>query len=332
MDVTEGSLDYPEGMVRLHNDDVTPEPAFGVISFPWYLTVLGWLLNLAKTPRTVGYVPDGNRRYARANGMSVREGHSICLSLIEKLQEAAPSFGIRRLVTFLWSVNNFKRSEEEKSHLFSLVSTMFRNVAKNCEVYRKLGRKVRCVGDLEMFPRDLQRLAAGAELTTRHNSGGLELIFCMAYTSRHQVTRMALKICHAVRDGLLEPSDITVGLINEYNEIEDAPDVDVLLRTSGERRLSDFLLLQCNYSLIYFEKKHFPEFKLRDVWRVLLFSSMHSSGLLHVKEKHWKRQTTRSSNSDSDRVLRQQRFLSWVEKERLEYLLRLSSDDTSTTE
>ncbi|CAN8011228.1 unnamed protein product, partial [Ixodes pacificus] len=125
--------------------------------------------------------------------MSVREGHNICLSQIEKLQEAATSFGIRRLVTFLWSVNNFKRSEEEKSHLYTLFSTMFRNVAKNCEVYRKLGRKVRCVGDLEMFPRDLQRLVADAELTTRHNSGGLELFFCMAYTSRHQVTRMALK-------------------------------------------------------------------------------------------------------------------------------------------
>ncbi|KAM7285228.1 hypothetical protein ISCGN_032186 [Ixodes scapularis] len=125
-------------------------------------------------------------------------------------------------------------------------------------------------------------------------------------------------------------SDITVDLIYEYNKIEDAPDVDVLLRTSGERRLSDFLLLQCNYSLIYFERKHFPEFKLRDVWRALLFSSTQSSAFMHVKEKHWKRRTTRSSDCDSGRVLRQQTFLSWVEKERLEYLLRLSSDDTST--
>ncbi|KAG0412384.1 hypothetical protein HPB47_010488 [Ixodes persulcatus] len=143
---------------------------------------------------------------------------------------------------------------------------------------------------------------------------------------------MASPVCWTRAAPSSAANDIIVDLIDEYNEIEEAPDVDVVLRTTGERRLSDFLLLQCNYSLIYFEEKHFPEFRLRDVWRVLLFSLTHSSALLHVKEKHWKRRTTRSSDCDSGRVLRQQRFLSWVEKERLEYLLRLSSDDTSTTE
>ncbi|KAM7284961.1 putative undecaprenyl pyrophosphate synthetase [Ixodes scapularis] len=88
---------------------------------------------------------------------------------------------------------------------------------------------------------------------------------------------MALTFCRAVRDGLLEPSDITEDLIDEYNKIEDAPDVDFLLRTSGERRLSDFLLLQSNYSLIQVERKYFPECTPRDVWRALLSFSQNSS-------------------------------------------------------
>ncbi|CAN8029045.1 unnamed protein product [Ixodes persulcatus] len=91
---------------------------------------------------------------------------------------------------------------------------------------------------------------------------------------------MALKFCRAVKDGLLEPSDITEDLIDDYNKIEDAPDVDFLLRTSGERRLSDFLLLQSNYSLIHVERKYFPECTPRDVWRALLSFSENSSALL----------------------------------------------------
>ncbi|CAN8011339.1 unnamed protein product [Ixodes pacificus] len=91
---------------------------------------------------------------------------------------------------------------------------------------------------------------------------------------------MALKFCRAVRDGLLEPSDITEDLIDEYNKIEDAPDVDFLLRTSGERRLSDFLLLQSNYSLIQVQRKYFPECTPRDVWRALLSYSQNSSAPL----------------------------------------------------
>ncbi|KAG0426543.1 hypothetical protein HPB47_026343 [Ixodes persulcatus] len=122
-------------------------------------------------------------------------------------------------------------------------------------------------------------------------------------------------------------SDITEDLIDDYNKIEDAPDVDFLLRTSGERRLSDFLLLQSNYSLIHVERKYFPECTPRDVWRALLSFSENSSALLRVKEEHRNRKIRSRSHCDSNRVLRQQIFLSRVEKERLEYLLRLSQDD-----
>ncbi|CAN8011338.1 unnamed protein product, partial [Ixodes pacificus] len=141
-------------------------PAFGEIGVPWYLKLLGWLLSLAETPHTVAVIPDGNRRYARAKGRSIHEGHNEGLSQLEK---ATPSFGIKRLVTFLLSVNNFNRTEEEKSHLYALISSTLRNIGKSCVLYRKRGHRVRCVGDLEMLPRDIQRHAAAAELSTRHN-------------------------------------------------------------------------------------------------------------------------------------------------------------------
>ncbi|EEC09699.1 cis-prenyltransferase, putative, partial [Ixodes scapularis] len=143
-------------------------PAFGDIGLPWYLRLLGWLLSLAETPHTVAVIPDGNRRYARAKGRSIHEGHNEGLSQLEKAT-AAPSFGIRRLVTFLLSVNNFNRTEEEKSHLYALISSTLRNICKSCMRYRERGQRVRCVGDLEMLPRDIQRHAADAELSTRHN-------------------------------------------------------------------------------------------------------------------------------------------------------------------
>ncbi|CAN8029044.1 unnamed protein product, partial [Ixodes persulcatus] len=144
-------------------------PAFGDIGLPWYLRLLGWLLSLAETPHTLAVIPDGNRRYARAKGMSILEGHTEGMSQLEKLQAAAPSFGIRRLVTFLLSVKNFNRTEEEKSHLCALILSTLRDIGKSCELYRKRGLRVRCVGDLEMLPRDIQRHASDAELSTRHN-------------------------------------------------------------------------------------------------------------------------------------------------------------------
>lgn len=317
-------LDLRDPIPFLRDDGVTAR-AWGDIAVPWYLRLLGWFLRGMPVPELVATVPDGNRRFARTRGLPDYEGHVMGLGVLEKVMAAAPVLGVKRLINFIFSLNNFVRDEEEKFNLFSQLLSVADSVCENPEFYKRKGCHVKFIGELEMFPRKLSRKMAKADLITLENRGGLELISCVAYSARNEASKLTLKLCQAVKKGILEPRDITEELIHNYQGMEVASEVDLLIRTSGEQRLSDFLLWQTGYSLIHFERKLYPDLGLWDIIKVIFHFLATYKVLQRVKTRH--RIKDVQCSSDAAQAERQQTFLSMVRQERIDYLKLLARDD-----
>lgn len=112
-------------------DDGVTVRAWGDVPVPWWLRLLGWFFKLVKLPQNVAFVPDGNRRFARSRGLPIHQGHVMGLSVLEKFLAAAPDFGFKKSITFLFSVNNFQRGEEEKFNYFSELLRVANSICEN---------------------------------------------------------------------------------------------------------------------------------------------------------------------------------------------------------
>ncbi|XP_070391091.1 uncharacterized protein [Dermacentor albipictus] len=226
--------------------------------------------------------------------------------------------GVKESIIYVFSVDNFQRPRSEQDGLFREVSRRCQYILDNSDNFRKMGRRVRCVGDLEMLPKDLQRSLAKVDLATADNARTLT-VACVAYSSRRQVTRMARRLAQAVKEGQLRSDDITTNLVDDYASLDDGARVQLLLRTSGETRLSDFLLWQSSYARLHFESKNLPEIGFTDyLWALIeyqlqrpqLQAASHASGA--------------ATGTSVDRALRQRSFLKRVEAERSANLERLA--------
>nr|XP_054929322.1 dehydrodolichyl diphosphate synthase complex subunit DHDDS-like [Dermacentor andersoni]XP_054929323.1 dehydrodolichyl diphosphate synthase complex subunit DHDDS-like [Dermacentor andersoni] len=292
--------------------------AWGVAPVSWHERLLVWLLSLGPVPRSVGVIPDGNRRFARKRGVTVDQGHVAGSHALGRVGTWCSLAGVKESIVYVFSVDNFQRPRSEQDGLFREVSRRCQYILDNSDNFRKMGRRVRCVGDLEMLPKDLQRSLAKVDLATADNVRTVT-VACVAYSSRRQVTRMARRLAQAVKEGQLRSDDITTNLVDDYASLEDGARVQLLLRTSGETRLSDFLLWQSSYARLHFECKNLPEIGFTDyLWALIeyqlqrpqLQAASHASGA--------------ATGTSVDRSLRQRSFLKRVEVERSANLERLA--------
>ncbi|CAN8014540.1 unnamed protein product [Ixodes persulcatus] len=185
----------------LREDGVTERP-FLDVPLPWHAKLLWWLLSFAQIPSSLVLVPDGNRRWAKQRGASPHIGHIKGSSLV---QAAVVALGVRESFVFTFSVRNLDRPEEQKVHIFNHMNRAYDSICNNWEFYQKKEWSFKTRGDTELFPKEVHKRAAMMELLTHQISAKSKFHFCGPYESRHQVTRMAVTLCHAVRDGLLEP-------------------------------------------------------------------------------------------------------------------------------
>ena len=207
-------------------------------------------------PEHVAIILDGNGRWAKSKGMPRNYGHVIGARNLEQITEDAWDLGIKYLTVYLFSTENWKRSRDEVGSLMKLFHQYMKT---SIERARKNNMKVRVIGDPTAFTQDLQDSIRALEESSKNNTG-LNFQLALNYGSRDEITRGMRRMAADVKSGRIEPDDITEDTIRSYLDTADIPDPDLLIRTSGEQRLSNYLLWQLAYTELYFTDVPWPAF------------------------------------------------------------------------
>jgi undecaprenyl diphosphate synthase len=207
-------------------------------------------------PRHVAIIMDGNGRWAAARGLPRIEGHRRGVEALRKTVRAAGELGISVLTIFSFSSENWSRPQSEIRDLLALLRRFIRN---DLAELHKSNVRVRVIGEREDLPSDIRALLEEAEDLTKHNNG-LMLVVAFNYGARQEIARAARRLALEVREGRLSADDITPELLARHLDEPDLPDPDVIIRTSGEQRLSNFLLWQAAYSELVFVPTYWPDF------------------------------------------------------------------------
>ena len=216
-------------------------------------------------PNHVAIILDGNGRWAKKKGMPRTYGHVKGCENLEKICSVAKELGVKYLTVYAFSTENWKRSKEEVDALMKL----FRNYMKKCiKISRDNKMQVRVIGDPTAFDPDLQEKIKELE---EYSSQYDELYFQIAlnYGSRDEITRGMRKLAQDVAEGSLNPQEITEDTISGYLDTACVPDPDLLIRTSGEQRLSNFLMWQLAYTEFYFTDVPWPDFSKEELEKAI---------------------------------------------------------------
>ena len=205
-----------------------------------------------KIPQHVAIILDGNGRWAKAKGMPRNYGHAQGAKNVERICEDAYHMGIKYLTVYAFSTENWKRSKEEVDALMSLLRSYMKTCVKTA---KKNHMRVRVIGDKTGLAPDIQNSIADLERESREQDG-LNFTIAINYGSRDEIRRAVQKIA---AEGI-RPEDITEEVISEHLDTAGIPDPDLLIRTSGELRLSNYLMWQLAYAEFYFTDVHWPDF------------------------------------------------------------------------
>ena len=207
-------------------------------------------------PRHVGLIMDGNGRWAQARGLPRIEGHRRGVEALRRTVRAAVEMNIRFLSVYAFSAENWRRPFEEVSFLMGLLKRYIRNDLAELDGNNV---RIRVIGRRDDLGPDVLALLDHAVATTRDNKG-LTLVIAFNYGGRQEITDAVRKLALRIADGSLAPGDITPELLADHLNTADIPDPDLIIRTSGEQRLSNFLLWQAAYSEFVFLDVKWPDF------------------------------------------------------------------------
>ncbi len=207
-------------------------------------------------PRHVAIIMDGNGRWAAARGLPRAEGHRRGVEALRRTVRSAGEIGIGILTIFAFSSENWSRPKSEILDLLGLLRRFIRNDL--ADLHRN-NVKVRIIGDRDSLDGDVRSLLDEAEETTRNNDG-LTLVVAFNYGARQEIARAARRIAEEALAGRLATKDITAERLSDFMDAPDLPDPDLIIRTSGEQRLSNFLLWQSAYSELVFVPTFWPDF------------------------------------------------------------------------
>jgi undecaprenyl diphosphate synthase len=209
-----------------------------------------------KAPRHVAIIMDGNGRWAAARGLPRGEGHRRGVEALRRTIRAAGDIGIEFVTIFSFSAENWSRPASEVHELMGLLRRFIRNDL--AELHQNNVR-VRIIGERQSLDPEIGRLLIEAEELTKNNDG-LTLLVAFNYGARQEIARAARCIAEEVAKGSLEPAAVTIETIGRFLDAPDVPDPDLIIRTSGEQRLSNFLLWQAAYSELVFVPIYWPDF------------------------------------------------------------------------
>ncbi|VDK85404.1 unnamed protein product [Onchocerca ochengi] len=212
----------------------------------WWHSLAKYFLTLGPIPEHIAFIMDGNRRYARRQQyLSFAEGHRKGFDKLTKVMQWCREFGVKEVTVYALSLENFNRSATEIDDLLTLFEHKLTLLLDESLVDKliKNGIRIQFFGNLEHLPLKLRQHIAKIELLTREHTGG-KVNVCIAYTAQDEIKRAFVTIAHGVQKGLLTATDINECLISRCLDSRFSNDPDLLIRTSGETRLSDFLLWQ----------------------------------------------------------------------------------------
>ena len=207
-------------------------------------------------PNHIAIILDGNGRWAKAKGMPRGYGHVKGCANLEKICYDIKDLGVKYLTVYAFSTENWRRSKDEVDGLMKL----FRSYLKKCiKISRDNKMKIKIIGDISAFAPDIQESIRKLEEFSKDYD---ELYFqiAMNYGSRDEITRGMKKMAQDVADGKLSPENVTEARVESYLDTAGVPDPDLLIRTSGEQRLSNFLMWQLAYTEFYFTDVAWPDF------------------------------------------------------------------------
>lgn len=214
------------------------------------------VLSASHIPSHVAIIMDGNGRWAKQRGLPRTEGHIRGQDALRTTLRAAARRGIKYLTVYTFSTENWSRPQEEVDALMSILVSAIH--AETPQLIAE-GVRMRAIGDLSRLPQQAQdSLAESIELTK--DGAQITLILALSYSSRDEIRRASQRLAAEAAAGRLRPEEITEELINSYLDTAEYPDPDLVIRTGGEERISNYLLWQSAYSELYFSETYWPDF------------------------------------------------------------------------
>lgn len=220
-----------------------------------------------RLPRHVAIIMDGNGRWAKAKGKDRSFGHQEGVVSVRKIMDAVTQLGLKYLTLYTFSTENWNRPEEEVQALMSLlVSAIHRETPD----MMKKNVRLTAIGDLSRLREDAYDTLQECIDTTSANTG-TTLVLALSYSSRWEITRAARQLAQEVLEQKINPNDITEAMVSDHLTTKNIPDPDLLIRTGGEKRISNFLLWQLSYAEFFFTDVFWPDFREEELYEAILY-------------------------------------------------------------
>lgn len=217
-------------------------------------------------PKHIAVIMDGNGRWAKMQGKLRTFGHESGVKAVKDTVEACAELGVSYLTLYAFSTENWSRPKYEINALMTLlVST----ISKETKTLMDNNIRLESIGDMDALPSKCRRELQEAKNKTANNSR-MTLVLALSYSSRWELTEAMKSIAGKVKDGLLNPDQITESTISEHLNTFGMPDPELLIRTSGEHRISNFLMWQISYAELYFTDKLWPDFRKQDLYEAIV--------------------------------------------------------------
>jgi len=248
---------------------------------PWHQKLACRMLRMGPTPKHVAFIMDGNRRYAKKHQIQRIVGHTRGYQTLLEVLKWCNELDVKVATVYAFALDNFKRSRNEVDSLMELATRKFTEMLDSEKTISQYGVRVQVLGALDRLPTKLQHVMARVMQSTRGHTK-LTLNIAFAYSARHEVEQAAESIRRGVREGDLKAEDAQSGLLERCLYTSGLPEPDLLIRTSGETRLSDFLVSQCRRgTYLSFVEALWPELSFWNFFGVVFAYQRHHASLLH---------------------------------------------------
>lgn len=220
-------------------------------------------IDYSSIPAHIAIIMDGNGRWAKARGLNRSMGHQQGVVAVREITTACSNMGVKYLTLYTFSTENWNRPADEVAALMSLILTSLEE-----ELFMNNNVRLRIIGDLGRVPEVVRRSILGLQTRTAVNTG-MTMVIALSYSSRWEITDTVRRIAADAAEGKLNPADVTEELISSRLATAFMPDPDLLIRTGGEVRLSNYLLWQCAYTEFYFCDTYWPDFHEADLLKAI---------------------------------------------------------------
>lgn len=217
-------------------------------------------------PQHIAIIMDGNGRWAKERGKQRIFGHQSAVQSVREVSEASAEIGVKYLTLYAFSTENWSRPLAEVTGLMALLA---QNITNEVSTMNRNSIKLNAIGDLKSLPKSNYEQLMQAIEDTSHNTR-MTLTLALSYSGRWDLMQATRRMAQDVADGKLLPADINDSIISSYLSTAEMPDPELLIRTSGEERISNFLLWQLAYSELYFTPKYWPDFRKADLYEAIL--------------------------------------------------------------